>query len=232
MINKNINKTWLKELKSEFTKPYFLELEAFLKDREKNGAVIFPKQEDIFNALNYANFEDIKVVILGQDPYHGPNQAHGLSFSVQEGVKIPPSLRNIYKELSSDLNIQTPDTGYLESWAKQGVLMINAVFTVEQAKPDSHKKQGWENFTDQIIKTVAEKHNNIVFILWGGNAHKKANLIDETKHLILKDVHPSPLSASRGFFGSKPFSKTNNYLIEHKKQPINWKIENTQMSLF
>lgn len=232
MINKNINKTWLKELKSEFTKPYFLELEAFLKDREKNGAVIFPKQEDIFNALNYANFEDIKVVILGQDPYHGPNQAHGLSFSVQEGVKIPPSLRNMYKELSADLNIQTPDTGYLESWAKQGVLMINAVFTVEQAKPDSHKKQGWENFTDQIIKTVAEKHNNIVFILWGGNAHKKANLIDETKHLILKDVHPSPLSASRGFFGSKPFSKTNNYLIEHKKQPINWKIENTQMSLF
>lgn len=232
MIDKNIDKTWLKQLKNEFTKPYFLKLEAFLEERKNAGAIIFPKQKDIFTALNSAKFEDIKVVILGQDPYHGPNQAHGLSFSVQDGLKLPPSLKNIYKELASDIGCNIPTTGFLNSWAKQGVLMLNAVLTVEQSQPNSHANKGWEQFTDSIIKTVAEQNENIVFILWGSYAQKKAKLIDETKHLIIKDIHPSPLSAHRGFFGSKPFSKTNDYLIANGKQPINWKIEDSQMSLF
>tara|TARA_Y100001960_G_scaffold60065_1_gene62673 strand:+ start:397 stop:1092 length:696 start_codon:yes stop_codon:yes gene_type:complete len=231
MIN-NIDKTWLNELGDQFNEPYFLELTKFLEQRAKDGAVIFPKQEDIFSALNLAKFNDVKVVILGQDPYHGPNQAHGLSFSVKDGNKIPPSLKNIYKELAEDINCNIPTTGFLESWAKQGVLMLNAVLTVEQSQPNSHANKGWEQFTDCIIKTVADKHENVVFILWGAYAQKKEVLIDESKHLIIKSAHPSPFSARNGFFGSKPFSKTNSYLKEHNKKPIDWNIEDLQLSLF
>lgn len=228
----NINKTWFANLKNEFSEPYFLELENFLAERKKSGAVIYPPEDKIFNALNLTNFNDIKVVILGQDPYHGPNQAHGLSFSVQNGLKLPPSLNNIYKELTTDIGTKPTVNGNLEPWAKQGVLLLNAVLTVEQANANAHANKGWEQFTDSIIKLVSQKHNNVVFILWGSYAQKKANLIDDTKHLIIKDPHPSPLSAYRGFFGSKPFSKTNNYLISNNKQPINWQINNEQLSLF
>lgn len=232
MILNNLKNTWLRELGNEFSKPYLINLNEFLENRKTEGAVIFPKKEDIFRALELTDFEDVKVVILGQDPYHGINQAHGLSFSVNEGIKLPPSLKNIYKELNSDLGYDIPSTGFLEPWAKQGVLMLNAVLTVEQANPNSHANKGWEEFTDTIIKTISNNKENIVFILWGAYAQKKAELIDESKHLIIKSAHPSPFSARNGFFGSKPFSTTNQYLEEQNKKPIDWQIKDSQLSLF
>ena len=232
MILNNLKNTWLRELGNEFSKPYLIELDKFLETRKAEGAVIFPKKEDIFRSLELTDFEDVKVVILGQDPYHGPYQAHGLSFSVNEGIKLPPSLKNIYKELNSDLGYDIPTTGFLEPWATQGVLMLNAVLTVEQANPNSHANKGWEEFTNTVIKTLSSNKENVVFILWGAYAQKKAELIDESKHLIIKSAHPSPFSARNGFFGSKPFSITNKYLEEKNKKPIDWQIKDSQLSLF
>ena len=232
MILNTLNNKWLRVLNKEFSKPYLLELDNFLETRKAAGATIFPKQQDIFRSLELTDFDDVKVVILGQDPYHGPNQAHGLSFSVQEGIKQPPSLKNIYKELNTDLGFDIPTTGFLEPWAKQGVLMLNAVLTVEQADPNSHANKGWETFTDKIISTISEQKENVVFILWGAYAQKKESLIDSDKHKIIKSAHPSPFSARNGFFDSKPFSKTNDYLESTSQKAINWKIEDSQMSLF
>ena len=181
---------------------------------------------DLFNALHYTPYSKVKVVILGQDPYHGPNQAHGLSFSVNKGVKTPPSLVNIFKELHSDIGCYIPNNGYLKKWADEGVLLLNTVLSVRAKEANSHKKMGWEKFTDKVITSLNEKENPIVFILWGNNAISKEKLITNKKHLILKSVHPSPLSASRGFFGSKPFSKTNEFLEKTGQTPIDWQIEN------
>ena len=181
---------------------------------------------DIFNALHYTPYNKVKVVILGQDPYHGPNQAHGLSFSVKPEVQTPPSLKNIFKELNTDLNCFIPNNGFLESWAMQGVLLLNTVLTVRANCPNSHKGIGWETFTNKIISSLNERHEPIVFILWGSNAQKKEELITNPKHFIIKSAHPSPLSAHRGFFGSKPFSKTNDFLNSINEKPINWQIQN------
>jgi uracil-DNA glycosylase len=181
---------------------------------------------NLFNALHFTSYENVKVVILGQDPYHGPNQAHGLSFSVNPGVKSPPSLVNIYKELKTDLGCYIPNNGYLKKWADQGVLLLNTVLSVRGGEANSHKNKGWEEFTTRIIELLNEKETPIVFILWGNNAISKTRLITNPKHHIITSVHPSPLSASRGFFGSKPFSKTNNFLISTKQTPIDWQIEN------
>ena len=195
-------------------------LNKVLDDKYKNG-VVYPPREDIYSAFQLLPFQDVKVVILGQDPYHGPRQSHGLAFSVNEGVKIPPSLRNIYKELESDLNI-TRSSGSLIDWAKQGVLLLNTTLTVDAGNAGSHKNLGWVSFTDAIIEKVSEHHEHVVFILWGKPAQSKTRLIDQDKHLIIKSVHPSPLSAYRGFFGSRPFSKANEYLTAHGKSPIDW----------
>jgi len=216
---------WKKYLSSEFQKDYYLNLRKFLIS-EYNSKVIYPNMYDIFNALHYTSYQNTKVVILGQDPYHGPHQAHGLSFSVNPGVKTPPSLINIYKELHTDLGCYVPNNGYLKKWADQGVLLLNTVLTVRAGAANSHKNKGWEEFTTEVIKVLNKKETPIVFILWGNNAISKEKLITNPKHYIIKSVHPSPLSASRGFFGSKPFSKTNNFLISTKQTPIDWQIEN------
>lgn len=216
---------WNDYLASEFEKDYYKKLRSFLISEYKSK-VIYPNMYDIFNALHFTSYADTKVVILGQDPYHGPNQAHGLSFSVNIGIKTPPSLLNIYKELHSDLNCYIPNNGYLKKWTDQGVLLLNTVLTVRAGEANSHKNRGWEEFTTKVIKTLNEKDKPIVFILWGNNAISKENLITNTKHLIIKSVHPSPLSASRGFFGSKPFSKTNEFLISTNQKVIDWQIEN------
>lgn len=216
---------WKKYLSSEFQKDYYLNLRKFLIS-EYNSKVIYPNMYDIFNALHYTSYQNTKVVILGQDPYHGPHQAHGLSFSVNPGVKTPPSLINIYKELHTDLGCYVPNNGYLKKWADQGVLLLNTVLTVRAGAANSHKNKGWEEFTTKVIKVLNKKETPIVFILWGNNAISKEKLITNPKHYIIKSVHPSPLSASRGFFGSKPFSKTNNFLISTKQTPIDWQIEN------
>ena len=216
---------WNELLKDEFSKEYYLTLREFLKN-EYNTKTIYPDKYYIFNALHYTSYEDVKVVILGQDPYHGPNQAHGLSFSVNPGVRIPPSLLNIYKELNSDLGCDIPNNGYLKKWADQGVLLLNTSLTVRAGEANSHKNKGWEIFTDKIISLVNGKDDPVVFLLWGNNAISKKKLITNDKHLILSSVHPSPLSASRGFFGSKPFSKINQFLISVNKKPIDWQIEN------
>lgn len=216
---------WNDYLASEFEKDYYKKLRSFLISEYKSK-VIYPNMYDIFNALHFTSYADTKVVILGQDPYHGPNQAHGLSFSVNTGIKTPPSLLNIYKELHSDLNCYIPNNGYLKKWTDQGVLLLNTVLTVRAGEANSHKNRGWEEFTTKVIKTLNEKDKPIVFILWGNNAISKENLITNTKHLIIKSVHPSPLSASRGFFGSKPFSKTNEFLISTNQKVIDWQIEN------
>lgn len=221
----NITTDWLNILKDEFEKDYYLKLRKFLIDEYKNQT-IYPPMNEIFSALNYTSYEDTKVLILGQDPYHGEGQAHGLSFSVKPGVKIPPSLRNIYKELNSDLDCNIPNHGYLENWAKQGVLMINTALTVRAGLPNSHKGKGWEILTDAIIKKLNEREKPVIFVLWGNNAISKEKLITNPQHLIIKSVHPSPLSASRGFFGSKPFSKINEFLKKTNQEPINWQIEN------
>ncbi len=221
-----LDPSWLEVLSDEFEKDYMLKLKQFLKEEKESGQKIYPKGSDIFNAFNKTPFDKVKVVILGQDPYHGPNQAHGLSFSVQKGVQTPPSLQNIYKELATDIpGFKIPSTGDLTKWAEQGVLLLNATLTVRAATAGSHQKKGWEKFTDTVIKTISDKKNGVVFILWGNYAQSKADLIDGNKHLIIKSTHPSPLAVSRGgFFGSKPFSKTNDYLKKQGEKPIDWQI--------
>lgn len=216
---------WKDYLASEFESDYYLSLRKFLVS-EYNSRVIYPNMYDIFNALHFTSYKDTKVVILGQDPYHGPNQAHGLSFSVNPGVKTPPSLLNIYKELHTDLGCYIPNNGYLKKWADQGVLLLNTVLTVRAKEANSHKNKGWEHFTNKIIKILNQKDTPVVFILWGNNAISKESLITNPKHFIIKSVHPSPLSASRGFFGSRPFSKANDFLISTNQKPIDWQIEN------
>lgn len=217
-----IHSSWKNVLQNEFDKPYFKELQSFL-DGEYSRNTCFPGAENIFEAFNRATFENVKVVILGQDPYHGPRQAHGLCFSVYRDAKIPPSLRNVYKEIENDLGKPAPATGNLEHWADQGVLMLNAVLTVRAGQAGSHQKKGWELFTDRVIEIISEKKENVVFLLWGGPAKKKGSKIDPSKHLILSSGHPSPLSAIRGhWFGNNHFSKTNEYLNQHKKKPIDW----------
>ncbi|EPF75343.1 uracil-DNA glycosylase [Acinetobacter indicus] len=201
-------------------------LKAFLLEEKQANKVIYPPSGLIFNALNTTPLEQVKVVILGQDPYHGPNQAHGLSFSVQRGVALPPSLRNIFHELHTDLGLDIPKHGDLTRWAEQGVLLLNSVLTVEAAQPTSHQKRGWEEFTDHVIDVLNEQREHIVFILWGAYAQRKGQRIDPNKHLILKAAHPSPLAANRGgFFGCKVFSKTNNYLKQHGIEPIDWQLD-------
>lgn len=223
-----LDKSWKHLLALELKAPYMQELQSFLVQEQNLKKIIYPKQTDIFAALNLTPFNQVKVVILGQDPYHGANQAHGLCFSVKPGIKIPPSLVNIFKELKDDLGITPPTNGSLESWAKQGVLLLNNVLTVENGKAGSHHLKGWEVFTSKIIELLNEKKQNLVFILWGAPAQKKAKGVNEECHYILKSPHPSPLSSYRGFFGSKPFSQTNAYLDSKGISPINWdlKIEN------
>ena len=224
MIDPKIEDSWKKLLWNEFQKPYFTALKEFLI-KEKKSHTIYPKGENIFNAFNKTPFDAVKVVILGQDPYHGPNQAHGLSFSVMDGVAYPRSLQNIFKELKEDIGCNIPKSGNLSSWAKEGVFLLNTVLTVRASEANSHRGQGWENFTDAVISLLSEKKEHLVFILWGSPAGAKASLIDQKKHLILKAPHPSPLSSYRGFFGSKPFSKTNEYLISKGKTPILWSLD-------
>lgn len=215
-----INKKWDVVLKDEFKKEYFKNLGIFVKSEYKSKR-IFPEYKDIFNALRYTDYDQVKVVILGQDPYHGDMEAHGLSFSVKEGVKMPPSLANIFKELYSDLGIKRTKTD-LTDWALEGVLLLNSIMTVVRDTPLSHKGKGWEIFTDKIIEKLGEREEPMVFILWGSYARSKKELIKNKKHLILESVHPSPLSANRGFFGSKPFSKTNEFLEKNGIEKINW----------
>lgn len=216
---------WQGLLKDEFKKEYYLKLRQFLMT-EYETKIIYPEMHDIFNALHYTAYRDIKVVVIGQDPYHGANQAHGLSFSVKPGIAPPPSLVNITKELQSDLNCSIPNNGYLKKWADQGVLLLNTVLTVVAGQANSHRNRGWETFTDKVITLLNERQDPIVFILWGNNALSKGSLITNSLHTIIKSPHPSPLSAYRGFFGSKPFSKSNNILTSLGKTPIDWKIEN------
>ncbi len=216
---------WGPLLEEECKKPYFTELEQFL-NQEYQQYHVYPAAKNIYNAFHYTSFEEVKVVILGQDPYHGPNQAHGLSFSVQPGVKIPPSLKNIYKELQEDLGCFIPNHGSLVEWAKQGVLLLNTVLTVREGEAHSHRGKGWEIFTDHVIHLLNEREEPIVFILWGKPAQTKIPYINTERHAILTSVHPSPLSANRGFFGSKPFSKTNDYLKKWGMTEMNWQISN------
>lgn len=218
----NIHPSWKSKLHTEFEKPYFKELQEFLKE-EYIKNTCFPESDAVFEAFNRATFDKVKVVILGQDPYHGPRQAHGLCFSVYPDAKIPPSLRNIYKEIEADLGKPVPETGNLEHWADQGVLMLNAVLTVRAKEAGSHQKKGWEKFTERVFEIISAEKENVVFLLWGGYAKKKGSKIDTSKHLVLTSGHPSPLSAIRGhWFGNKHFSKTNQYLQEHGKEPIKW----------
>ena len=219
-----IGNNWDNYLKQEFNKDYFKELLSFVK-KEYHEKTIYPKQNEVFNAFRYTDFDNVKVVILGQDPYHGPNQAEGLSFSVSNEVLKPPSLQNIFKELESDLGIPFPEHNSLKPWAKQGVLLLNAVLTVEEHKPTSHKDQGWEIFTDAVIKKLNERDKPIVFILWGAYARSKKNYITNPIHLVIESAHPSPFSARNGFFGSKPFSKTNDFLKKNGIKEIDWRIE-------
>lgn len=220
-----IEESWLNVLKEEFEKPYMKTLKAFLLEEKQKGHQVYPKSPDIFNALNHTPFDKVKVVILGQDPYHGVGQAHGLSFSVQKGVTIPPSLKNIYKELSSDiLGFTIPTHGNLTKWADEGVLLLNATLTVRAHEAGSHQGKGWEIFTDKIISTLSEKREGIVFLLWGRYAQNKSALIDGSKHSILTAAHPSPFSAYNGFLGSGHFSKANEILIKAGKVPIDWQI--------
>lgn len=209
----------------EFEKEYYRKLADFLKE-EYSTHVVYPKKEDIFNALEYTSYENTKVVILGQDPYHGPNQAHGLSFSVQPGIKTPPSLLNMYKELRDEYGYDIPNNGYLVKWAEQGVLLLNTVLTVRQGEANSHKGKGWEHFTDRVIELLNEREKPVIFILWGRHAQAKKKLITNSNHHIIESVHPSPLSARRGFFGSKPYSKVNTILANMGEREIDWEIPN------
>ena len=216
--------SWQAVLADQFKQPYMQELQAFLRQEKDQHKVIYPRSEQWFHALEATPLNQVRVVILGQDPYHQPEQAHGLCFSVLPGVKVPPSLKNIYKELQSDLDIEPVKHGYLESWAKQGVLLLNSVLTVEDSKAASHQKKGWEKFTDQIIQQVNEHCEGVVFLLWGSYAQKKGAVINRDKHLVLEAPHPSPLSAHRGFLGCQHFSQTNNYLTRIGKAPIKWQL--------
>jgi uracil-DNA glycosylase len=217
-----IEESWKATLKPEFAKSYFQNIVTFLKTEKMANRTIYPPGALIFNAFNTTPFDNVKVVILGQDPYHGPGQAHGLCFSVSTGVQPPPSLVNIFKELQSDVGVAIPDHGNLTKWAEQGVLLLNASLTVRAAEPMSHSQIGWAEFTDNVIKRISEEKEHVVFILWGKFAGAKQVLIDETKHLVLKAAHPSPLSAYSGFFGCRHFSKANEYLMRNGKDPINW----------
>ncbi|MGW6297930.1 uracil-DNA glycosylase [Peribacillus butanolivorans] len=225
MAKQILTNDWWPLLEEEFKKNYYQELREFIK-QEYSQHVIHPNQDDIFNALQFTSYKKVKVVILGQDPYHGPDQAHGLSFSVKPEVRIPPSLRNIFKELQSDLGCLVPDNGSLVEWADQGVLLLNTVLTVREGEAHSHRGKGWEIFTNQVIRLLNDRQKPVVFILWGRPAQTKIPLIDESRHKIITSVHPSPLSATRGFFGSKPFSKTNQLLKEMGESPIDWEISN------
>jgi uracil-DNA glycosylase len=216
-----IEETWKSKLKEEFEKEYFLKLSEFVKEEYRSGT-IYPQGSYIFNAFNLCPFDKVKAVIIGQDPYHGPGQAHGLCFSVREGVEFPPSLKNIFKEIEMDLGLKRPATGNLTRWAAQGVLLLNATLTVRAHQAGSHQKKGWEQFTDSVICKLNSEKKNVVFFLWGAYAQKKGESIDRSKHLVLESVHPSPLSASRGFFGNNHFSKCNDYLKEHGIAPVNW----------
>jgi len=217
-----IEESWKKVLQKEFEEKYFEDLITFVKS-EYQKSTVYPPAKFIFNAFDLTPFDKVKVVILGQDPYHGPNQANGLAFSVNDNIPTPPSLVNIYKEIESDLGIKTKNkNGSLENWARQGVLMLNATLTVKAAQAGSHQNKGWEKFTDAVVKILSEQKENLVFILWGSYAQKKGSVIDENKHLAVRSAHPSPLSAYAGFFGSKPFSQTNSYLIFTGQDPIEW----------
>lgn len=224
MNAENIEAGWKSALAAEFEQPYMLRLNEFLAGEKAQQKTIFPHSSDWFNALNFTPLDQVKVVILGQDPYHGPNQAHGLSFSVKPGIKAPPSLVNIYKELEADLSIPRAKHGYLEAWARQGVLLLNAVLTVEMAKAGSHQKKGWELFTDKVIHIINEQHVGVVFMLWGSYAQKKGVFIDRSKHLVLEAPHPSPLSAYRGFLGCQHFSQANDYLRRNSGEAIDWQL--------
>ncbi|MBD3748823.1 MAG: uracil-DNA glycosylase [Sphingobacteriales bacterium] len=220
-----LESSWLALLKDEFEKDYMKSLKEFLKEEKKNRQMIYPKGSDIFKAFELTPFQNVKVVILGQDPYHGAHQAHGLSFSVQKGVKQPPSLQNIFKELANDIpDFEIPNHGDLTDWAKQGVLLLNVTLTVSAGKAGSHQNKGWESFTDKVIEILSEQREGLIFILWGRFAQAKENLINQEKHYIIKSAHPSPFSAYSGFFGSKPFSKTNEILRKLNKTEINWQI--------
>ncbi len=224
-IDPKIEESWKQALIPAFNDPSFATLKSFLQSEKKKGKVIFPPSQLIFNAFNLTPINKVKVVVIGQDPYHGVGQAHGLSFSVQKGVKTPPSLKNIYKELKEDIDFKIPEHGNLEKWANQGVFLLNAMLTVEAHKAGSHQKKGWEEFTNSVIKTISEQRKHVVFLLWGNFAKSKAELIDHNKHLILESAHPSPFSAYNGFFGNKHFSKTNEYLIQKEISPIDWQID-------
>lgn len=217
--------TWSDVLGAEKQQSYFQHIMQFVKQQREEGKVIYPPQADVFNAFKFTEFDQVKVVILGQDPYHGPNQAHGLCFSVQHGVKTPPSLVNMYKELQQDVpGFQIPEHGYLQGWAEQGVLLLNTVLTVEQGQAHSHANIGWEQFTDKVIAQLNEQNQGLVFLLWGSHAQKKGRFIDRNRHHVLQAPHPSPLSAHRGFFGCKHFSQTNLLLSQQGKAPINWQV--------
>lgn len=217
-----IEPSWYQAIGSEFDKEYMLQLKKFLQSEYQAGKTIFPKGTEYFSAFNYTPFNKVKVVIVGQDPYHGPGQAHGLCFSVRSGIQLPPSLQNIFKELKADLGIEMNSQGDLSAWAQQGVLLLNSVLTVENGKAASHQGRGWETFTDKVIESLNQGRQNLVFVLWGSYAQKKAEKVDRQKHLVIESPHPSPLSAHRGFFGTKPFSKINAYLKAHGQDPIIW----------
>lgn len=217
-----LENSWKEKLLEEFNKDYMRSLSEFLRSEKLKNKIIFPPGNKIFNAFNLTKFEDVKVVILGQDPYHGHNQAHGLSFSVEEGIRPPPSLKNIFKELESDMGIKQPEHGNLERWCNEGVLLLNSILTVEKSKPASHANMGWEQFTDKILSVLNDLKRNVVFILWGKKAQEKGHFLDKNRHLILKSAHPSPYSANNGFLGSKPFSKTNHYLNSNNIKEIDW----------
>ncbi len=222
-----LHSSWLEVMADEFEKPYMKALRDYLAQQKQQGKIIYPAGSSWFAAFNFTPFDAVKVVILGQDPYHGPNQAHGLCFSVMPGIEIPPSLRNIYQELQSDLGIEPPSHGCLSHWAEQGVLLLNATLTVEQGNAGAHQGRGWEEFTDRAIHELNAHRDGLVFLLWGSYAQKKGAFIDRSRHLVLKAPHPSPLSAYRGFFGCHHFSKANEYLLQHGKIPIDWRLPET-----
>ncbi|WP_294248550.1 uracil-DNA glycosylase [uncultured Sphingomonas sp.] len=225
MSDVRLHESWLSVLRPEFDEPYMKALKAFLAEEREGGQRVFPRPSEWFRALDLTPLDQVRVVILGQDPYHGEGQAHGLAFSVQPGVRPPPSLVNIYKEMATDLGIAPPSHGLLDHWARQGVLLLNSVLTVRMGQAASHQGRGWERFTDAVIRAVAARPEPVVFILWGAYAQKKAGFVREMgggRHCVLTSVHPSPLSARGGFFGSKPFSKANDFLVEHGQQPIDW----------
>ena len=224
MTEVQLHESWLRRLEDQFQQPYMKELREFLVMRKRHRAVIYPPGSLIFNALNTTHFDKVRVVILGQDPYHGPGQAHGLCFSVLPGIRIPPSLANIYREIETDLGLIPPRHGCLQSWAEPGVLLLNAVLTVERGQAGSHQGKGWETFTDVIVQLLNDEREGLVFMLWGSYAMKKGSVIDRRKHLVLKAPHPSPLSAHRGFLGCRHFSAANEYLQSHQKEPIDWSV--------